>query len=207
MPTHSRMPMPKLTRRVPLVRGWWLGVCVVAGCGFALERGEEGLLAPHLTNISTHATLAIHTDDRALRQALTKTVRAAGITLAPTTTPAAAPPPTPRAETWHLTITQSDFHRRTHSFVAGTAHQYQYQYRVHYHLTDPTGTHLMRDPINQFRTLTYVAGEELAMTRAEKFLRTEMTQEIVQEITQGIAQVITQTLARQHHPRVAPPAR
>ena len=149
-----------------------IAASLISGCGFKL-RGD-------FTMPESLSTVSIEGGNLPLNEQLTSYLERSGSTVVNN-----------GEESTTLVLTRTEFERKVATTDAnGLATGYNYQYIVNFEVNDAEGTNLLPNAtINQFRSLSYEAGDELTVEREEEFLREEMEKDISLQIMRRLARL------------------
>ena len=149
-----------------------IAASLISGCGFKL-RGD-------FTMPESLSTVSIEGGNLPLNEQLTSYLERSGSTVVNN-----------GEESTTLVLTRTEFERKVATTDAnGLATGYNYQYIVNFEVNDAEGTNLLPNAtINQFRSLSYEAGDELTVEREEEFLREGMEKDISLQIMRRLARL------------------
>ena len=149
-----------------------IAASLISGCGFKL-RGD-------FTMPESLSTVSIEGGNLQLNEQLKAYLERSGSNVVDN-----------RDESTTIVLTRTEFDRKVGTTNAdGLATGYNYEYIVDFEVNDAEGTNLLpSSTLNQFRSLSYEAGDELAVEREEEFLREEMEKDISLQIMRRLARL------------------
>ena len=145
---------------------------LISGCGFKL-RGD-------FTMPEALSTVSIEGGNLQLNEQLTAYLERSGASVVDS-----------GEDSTTIVFTRTEFDRTPGTTNAdGLATGYNYEYIVDFEVNDAEGENLLpNSTINQFRSLSYEAGNELEVEREEEFLREDMEQDISLQIMRRLARL------------------